>query len=102
MLAGVVAYFFLPVSQGWYSVAAVALGLLAGAAVFMTSERGRMVVAFSREARIETLKVVWPTRKDVLQTTGVIILMIAIMAVFLWLVDFGLLWLVRLIMRPGS
>lgn len=102
LVSGVVAYFLIPASMAAYQLAAVLASVLLATGVFLTSDRGRMVIAFSREAMAETMKVVWPTRKEVVQTTGVIMLMVSIMAIFLWLVDFGLLWLVRLIMRQET
>jgi len=46
----------------------------------------------------EAKRVVWPTRKEALQTTGVVFAFVFVMAVFLWMVDAGLLWAVRLLM----
>jgi preprotein translocase subunit SecE len=39
--------------------------------------------------------VVWPTRKETLQTTGVVFAFMVLMALFLWVVDTGLLWFVK-------
>jgi len=35
----------------------------------------------------ETKEVVWPSRKDSLQTTGVVFAFVVVMAVFLWVSD---------------
>lgn len=99
---GVLAYFLLPSSRHWVQVTAVLAGLLAAAGVFMTSDRGQASLGFVRESVAEAGKVVWPSRKEVVQTTGVIMLMVSVIAVFLWVVDFSLLWLVQFIMRQES
>ena len=59
------------------------------------TQPGRDFVEFARESIEEAKKVVWPSRKGNLQTTGVVFLFVFIMAVFLWIVDWGLLWLPR-------
>jgi len=64
----------------------------------LTTAPGKQFFAFSQESIDETKRVVWPTRKETLQTTGVVFAFVAVMAVFLWLVDAGLLWAVRLLM----
>ena len=99
---GVVAYFLIPSSLPQAQVAAVIIGMLAAAGVFLTSEKGHGSIAFTREAVAEAGKVVWPSRKEVVQTTGVIMLMVGVIAIFLWVVDFSLLWLVQFIMRQES
>jgi len=50
---------------------------------------------FAQESVGETKKVVWPTRKETLQTTGVVFAFMVVMALFLWMVDAGLLWAVK-------
>ena len=73
-------------------------GLVAGAAVAWTSVPGKTFYAFAQESVVETRKVVWPTRKETIQTTGIVAAFVVIMAVFLWIVDGSLVWLVRLMM----
>ena len=40
----------------------------------------------------EAKKVVWPTRKETLQTTGLVFAFVLAMAVFLWLTDKSIEW----------
>jgi preprotein translocase subunit SecE len=42
---------------------------------------------FVREVRTEVSKVTWPTRKETLVTTGLVIAMAAMMAIFFFVVD---------------
>ena len=44
---------------------------------------------FLQETRVELKKVTWPTRQDVVSTTGVVIATVFFFGVFLWLVDLG-------------
>ena len=71
-------------------------------AVMWFTESGRTFLAFSREAWEEAKRVVWPTRKETLQTTGVVFVFVFTMALFLWLVDTGLLWITQKLLGTGS
>ena len=49
---------------------ALIVGLIAAAAIFFTSEPGKELIAFGRDATKEVKKVVWPTRKEAIQMTA--------------------------------
>ena len=72
--------------------AALLVGLVVDAAVFLVSESGRQFVAFARDAWREVKKVVWPTRKETLQMTAYVFAFVVIMALFLWFTDKTLEW----------
>ena len=93
LLVGALAAFYLLAKQDlWMRVAAL-IGLLAAAvALFFTSESGKQLTAFSRDAIRETKKVVWPTRKEAVQMTGYVFAFVFVMALFLWLTDKTLEW----------
>ena len=68
------------------------LGLVAAAVVFFLSESGRQLVAFGREAVREVRKVVWPERKEAIQITLYVFGFVVVMALFLWLTEKTLEW----------
>ena len=102
LAAGIAAFYYWEQSPMILRVAAVLAGAAAGAVVFLTSAPGRDFLVFARESVVETRKVVWPTREETLKSTGVVFLFVVVMSVFLWIVDAGLLWLVRLLMGQGQ
>jgi len=53
---------------------------------------------FLREVKVELKKVVWPTRKQTLSSTVVVLILTMIIALFLGVVDIGLSSLVRVIL----
>ena len=69
------------------------LGLGVATAVFFTSESGKVLIAFGRDAWREVKKVVWPARKEAIQITAYVFGFVLIMAMFLWLTDKTLEWL---------
>ena len=90
--AAVGAFYALGKQDLWLRVAAL-LALLAGAvAVFFTSDLGRRLIAFGRDSWREVKKVVWPTRNEALQMTGYVFAFVVVMALFLWLTDKTLEW----------
>ncbi len=87
VIAGLAGFYYLSSSATVIRIAVVLAGLLAGGAVASLSEPGRRFFAFSRESVTESKKVVWPTRKESLQTTGAVFAFVVVMAVFLWVSD---------------
>ncbi len=101
-LGGLAAYYVLADQAMVLRIGAL-LGAFAVAIVVMWfTEAGRTFWAFSRESWEEAKRVVWPTRKETLQTTGVVILFIVTMAIFLWMVDAGLLWVTQKMLGQGG
>lgn len=79
------------------------LGAFAVAAgILWLTQLGRTFVAFSRESWEEAKRVVWPTRKETLQTTGVVFLFVFLMALFMWAVDGTLLWITQKLLGTGG
>jgi preprotein translocase subunit SecE len=91
--AALVAYFLLSKQGQLVQWLAFLVGLVAAISVFLTSESGKQLVAFGRDAWREVRKVVWPTRKEATQITAYVFGFVLIMALFLWLTDKTLEWL---------
>ncbi len=54
---------------------------------------------FFKEVKIEFKKVAWPSRKQTIQSTIVVIILVIIISIFLGLVDFGLSSLIKLVLN---
>ena len=92
VLAGIAGYYYLGETALVLRILAVVAGVLAGAAVAWTSAPGKEFGLFAVEAVAETKKVVWPTRKETMQTTAAVFAFVVVMAVFLWISDKTLEW----------
>ena len=53
---------------------------------------------FIRQVRQEANKVTWPNRTETIQSTIMVLIMVAIVAIFFFVVDMGLSWLVRAVL----
>ena len=89
-VTGVAGYYILAGYPALWRVVAIIVGLGLGLAVYSQTGNGRSVWAFIKESRVELSKVVWPTRKETVQTTLVVIGLVVLIALFLWVVDLGL------------
>ena len=74
--------------------------VIAGA-VFIKSTQGDRFLHFLRETRIELRKVVWPTREETAKTTGIIMIAVVVVAIFLWIIDAFFTWGVQSISLPN-
>ena len=96
---------------GFYAIAEqptiVRLAVLAGgfavaAGVMWFTTAGRDFAVFSRESWDEAKRVVWPSRKETLQTTGIVFAFVFVMAMMLWMIDAGLLWVTQKLLGQGG
>jgi preprotein translocase subunit SecE len=78
----------------------VALGMVT--AIMFQTVLGRNTWAFVQESHVEVRKVVWPTRKETVNTTLLVVAISVIMAIFLWLLDFILIWAVKHLTGQGA
>lgn len=67
-------------------IAVIVVSLLA-LLLACTTRSGKSVLGFARESRMELRKVVWPTRKETVQTTLLIAVITIIASLFLWGLD---------------
>src|SRR3982750_4524887 len=102
VIAGIAGFYLLRDSALILRVASVLGGLVAAALVAWTTAPGRVFFTFAQESVAETKKVVWPSRKETVQTTGMVLAFVLVMAIFLWIVDALLVWGVKLLMGPGA
>ena len=92
VVAAVAAFYVLAKEDLWLRVLALFALFAVAVAVFFSSENGKALIAFGRDAMREIRKVVWPTRKEAMQMTGYVFAFVFFMALFLWLTDKTLEW----------
>ena len=88
IIAGIVGFSVLEAKLPMVARVAIFVGSLALAALIAwMSEPGRRTIAFAHESYNEVKRVVWPTRKETLQMTGIVFAFVAVMGLFLWVLD---------------
>jgi preprotein translocase subunit SecE len=92
LASGVAGFYALAEQAMVLRVLMVLGGVAAAVAVAWFTEPGQRFFVFAQEATIESRKVVWPSRKETMQTTALIFAFAVLMAILLWLADKGLEW----------
>ncbi|MGE0313239.1 MAG: preprotein translocase subunit SecE [Lautropia sp.] len=92
VVAGIIGYYALAEFPLVVRILSVLGGVLLGILVAWFSVPGRRFLSFAKESWTETKRVVWPTKKETWTITLYVFLFVVVMAVFLWLVDKSLEW----------
>ena len=85
--AAVFAFTFLTEESLGIRLGALIGGLVVAAVVAAFSPSGKRFIAFCRESWEELRRVVWPTRKETVNTTGVVWACVVAVSISLFLVD---------------
>ena len=92
LAAGVAGFYLLSEQAMILRVLAVLAGVALAAAVAWKTEPGQRFFTVANESVVEAKKVVWPSRKETMQTTGAVFAFVVVMALFLYLTDKSLEW----------
>ena len=76
-------------------------GLILALFFMYFTTQGKQVYDFAQESRLEMLKVVWPGRQETVQTTMIVMAMVAVTGFVLWAIDLGMMWLIGKITHLG-
>ncbi|AIL33369.1 preprotein translocase subunit SecE [Basilea psittacipulmonis] len=79
---------------GWSRALIFVLSVLVAAFLVWMTNLGKRIVGFGEGSYRELRQVVWPTRKETIQMTGVVFAFVMAMAIFLWIVDKIVEWLI--------
>ena len=92
VIGAVAAFYALGKQDLWIRVVALIALLAVAVGVFFSAEAGKQRIAYGQASAKEVRKVVWPTRKEAMQMTGYVFAFVFVMALFLWLTDKTLEW----------
>jgi preprotein translocase subunit SecE len=87
LLAGVLGFSLLSERTLLVRIGILIGGLAIAVGIAWFSQSGKRFLGFAREAYEETRRVSWPARKETINTTGIVFAFVAIMAIFLFIVD---------------
>jgi preprotein translocase subunit SecE len=73
-------------------IIAVLVGVMAALVLMWFTHAGQQFLGFSKESVAEAKRVVWPTRKESLQMTGIVFVFVLVMAIYLLVVDKTIEW----------
>jgi len=102
IVVGVSGFIYLNESAMVLRVLSLLTGFLLAAITARFTVQGQEFYLFCKESSEETKKVVWPSRKETFQTSGVVFAFVIAMALFLWFIDSALMSLVKLMMNQDA
>ena len=94
VVAAIAVFYVFGGSSALLSTGIVIVSVIVGAGVALTSEPGRNAWQFAVGTRMEVRKVVWPSRRETIQSTMVVIALVILIGLYLWLLDMLSLWTV--------
>ena len=94
VVLALVAYYLLADKGMVVRLAALLGGFAIALVIAAVSADGKRFVAYAKESVSEIKKVVWPTRKESTQMTLIVFAFVVVMALFLWLADKLIEWVV--------
>ena len=91
-LGGVVAFALLSEQALAVRLGALCGGLVLALIIAWLSPSGKRFLAYGQQSYEELRRVVWPTRKETLNTTGLVMAFVVIIAFFLFFCDMIIEW----------
>ena len=101
-VGGIVAYYYLAGQPDYIRVLTLLGAGAVAVVVAMQTETGRATWEFAKGARTELRKVVWPTRKETIQVTLLVVVMIILAGLLLWFIDWLLVMGIKALTGQGS
>lgn len=92
VLGGVLGFSFLSDQSMLARLGILLGGIVLGLVTAWFSLPGKRFIGFARESYDEARRVTWPSRKETVNTTGIVFAFVVIMAIFLFIVDKLLEW----------
>jgi preprotein translocase subunit SecE len=94
IIAGIVAFSMLSTQPMAARVGVFIGSLIVAALLAWISEPGRRTLSFGQESYNEVKRVSWLTRKETTQMTGIVFAFVAVMGLFMWVLDKGIEWVI--------
>lgn len=101
LAAGIGGFYYLGGHSDVVRVLTVLVAAGVAFAVALQTEPGRAGWEFAKGARAEFRKVVWPTGRETVQVTLAVFVIVVLIALFLWIVDWALLKGIGALTRQG-
>jgi len=102
LVAGLAGFYLLGDKPMVVRILVVLGGVIAAGVVASLSQSGKQFMGFAKESVDEAKRVVWPTRKEAMQTTGIVFVFVVLMALFIFGVDSLLATIVKTLTSRGA
>ncbi|MEN8217031.1 MAG: preprotein translocase subunit SecE [Pseudomonadota bacterium] len=100
--AGIIGFYWFAEQSQLLRVVSLIAVIIVVTLIASTTEKGRSTKNFLHETHLEVRRVVWPTRKETVHMTGIVLVMVVLVALIIWAMDSLLLWLVKMFTGQGG
>ena len=103
IVAGITVFYVFGDMSALLRALIVVVSVVVAAGVALTSTPGKNAWQFAIGTRAEIRKVIWPSRRETMQSTLVVILMVLVVGIYLWMLDALSFWAIYdLVLGLGS
>lgn len=102
LLAGLAGFYIFADQSLLFRVLGLLVAVVLALVVASKTEMGAGALGYMRGATVEARKVVWPSRKETMQTTLMVLAMVVLVGIILWMFDMFLAWAVQLLTGQGG
>ena len=103
IIAGIAVFYVFGDMSALLRALIVVVSVVVAGGIALTSTPGKNAWQFTIGTRAEIRKVIWPSRRETMQTTLVVILMVLVVGIYLWLLDALSFWAIYdLVLGIGS
>ena len=103
IIAGITVFYVFGDMSALLRALIVVVSVVVAAGIALTSTPGRNAWQFTIATRAEIRKVIWPSRRETMQSTLVVILMVLVVGIYLWMLDALSFWAIYdLVLGLGS
>jgi len=102
VVAGIAGYYAIADQALVLRILVVCAGIIAAVVLTWTTPLGKEGLGFIQDSVAEAKRVVWPSRKEAIQTTVAVFVLVIVMAIFLAIVDAGFLKMVQWLMGRNA
>lgn len=100
--AGIISFYYFDEHSLLLRVISLLIIVFIATLIAKTTSKGRTTLEFLQQSHLEIRRVVWPTRQETMQMTGVVLLLVLLVALIIWGLDSILFWIIRLFTGQGG
>ena len=89
--------YWAPANDIWVRVGVILACIVVALGLLYATDQGKAFIRLLKDARVELRRVTWPTKQETVPTSWQVLVVVIIASVVLWCFDYGLGWLIKLI-----
>ena len=101
-VAGIAGFYYFGNESLLLRVVSLLIAMAVAVALVMMTAMGQDFWGFVQGSQVELRKIIWPTKKETMQTTLIVMVMVLFVGILLWMFDGLLLWGIGMVTGQGG